>query len=95
MACNRDIFTFFLPLYIFLIGILGGGVHLGPLGTAATNMPIVLTPGHYDDGESDGLMIGREAEVHGENLSQCRFVHHKTHMLPGREPAPPQWEASD
>jgi hypothetical protein len=29
-------------LFVFLIGILGGGVQLGPLGTAATNRPIVL-----------------------------------------------------
>jgi hypothetical protein len=36
-----------------------------------------------------------ETEVLGENLPQCRFVHHKLHMLPGREPGPPQWEASD
>jgi hypothetical protein len=27
-----------------------------------------------------------ETEVLGENLPQCRFVHHKPHMLPGREP---------
>jgi hypothetical protein len=31
---------------------------LGPLGTAATNIPIVQTPGDYDDGEIGG-MIGR------------------------------------
>jgi hypothetical protein len=36
----------------------GGGVQLGPLGTAATNRPIVPVPGHYDDGEIGG-MIGR------------------------------------
>jgi hypothetical protein len=35
-----------------------------------------------------------ETEVLGENLPQCRFVHHKPHMLPGREPGPPRWEAS-
>jgi hypothetical protein len=29
-------------------------------------------------------MIGRETEVLGENLPQCRFVSHKPHMLPGR-----------
>jgi hypothetical protein len=37
----------------------------------------------------------RKPEVLGENLAQCRFVHHKTHMLPRREPWPPRWEASD
>jgi hypothetical protein len=31
---------------------------LGPLGTAATNRPIVPVPGDYDDGEIGG-MIGR------------------------------------
>jgi hypothetical protein len=31
---------------------------LDPLGTAATNRPIVPTPGDYDDGEIGG-MIGR------------------------------------
>jgi hypothetical protein len=42
----------------FLIGIVGGGVQLGPLGTAATNGPIVPASGDYDDGEIGG-MIGR------------------------------------
>jgi hypothetical protein len=32
---------------------------LGPLGTAATNMLTVPTPGDYDDGEIGGMMIGR------------------------------------
>jgi hypothetical protein len=43
---------------IFLIGIVGGGVQLGPLDTAATNRPIVPAPGDYD-GEISGMMIGR------------------------------------
>jgi hypothetical protein len=47
----------FLNKY-FLIGILGGGVQLDPLGTAATNRPTVPAPGDYDDGEIGG-MIGR------------------------------------
>jgi hypothetical protein len=50
------------PLYSFTIffvtGIVGGGVQLGPLGTAATNRPIVPAPGDYDDGEIGGI-IGR------------------------------------
>jgi hypothetical protein len=43
---------------IFLIGIVGGGVQLGPLGNAVTNRPIVPATGDYDDGEICG-MIGR------------------------------------
>jgi hypothetical protein len=35
----------------------GGGVQLGPLGTAANNGPIVPAPRVYDDGEI-GRMIG-------------------------------------
>jgi hypothetical protein len=40
----------------FLIGIVGGGVQLGPLSIAATNRPIVPTPGDYDDGEIGGMI---------------------------------------
>jgi hypothetical protein len=40
------------------------------------------------------LLVG-ETEVLGENLPQCRFVHHKPHMLPGREPGQPRLEARD
>jgi hypothetical protein len=32
--------------------------------------------------------LAGETEVLGENLLQCRFVHHKPHMLPVREPGP-------
>jgi hypothetical protein len=38
--------------------------------------------------------LAGETEVLGENLPQCRFVHHKPHMLLGREPEPPWSEAS-
>jgi hypothetical protein len=38
---------------MFLIGIVGGGVQLGPLGTAATNRP---APGDYDDEETGGMI---------------------------------------
>jgi hypothetical protein len=43
----------------FLIGIVGGAVQLGPLGTAATNRPTVPAPVDYDDGEIGGMMIDR------------------------------------
>jgi hypothetical protein len=36
----------------------GGGIQLGPLGTAAINRPIVPAPDDYDDGEIGG-MIGK------------------------------------
>jgi hypothetical protein len=34
----------------------GGGVQLGPLGTAATNRRIMPVPGDYDDGEIGGTI---------------------------------------
>jgi hypothetical protein len=43
---------------LFLIGIVGGGVQLCPLGTASTNTLIVPAPGDYDDREIGGV-IGR------------------------------------
>jgi hypothetical protein len=33
---------------------------MGPICTAATNRPIVPASGDYHDGESGGMMIGRE-----------------------------------
>jgi hypothetical protein len=79
---------------LFLIGIVGGGVQLGPPDTAATIRPIVPTPGDLVMEKLVEWLAG-ETEVLGENLPQCRIVHHKSHMLPGREPGPPRWEASD
>jgi hypothetical protein len=39
--------------------------------------------------------LAGETEVLGENLPQCRFVHHKTDMLPVREPGLLRWEANN
>jgi hypothetical protein len=37
-----------------------------------------------------------ETQFLPENLPQCCFVHHKSHMTYfGLEPKPPRWEASD
>jgi hypothetical protein len=36
--------------------------------------------------------LAGETEVLGENLPQCRFIHHKPHVMPGREPG---WEVSE
>jgi hypothetical protein len=45
----------------------GGGVQLGPLGSAATNGPIVPVPGDYDDGEIGG-MIGKGKPKYSEKI---------------------------
>jgi hypothetical protein len=73
-------------------------VRLSPLGTSATNWPIVPTPD--DDGDEcgavGGMRIGKGTEVLGENLPQWHFVHHKSHMSSlGLETKPPRWEAVD
>jgi hypothetical protein len=55
-SCNLYSFRriiFFLNWYI------GGGVQLGPLGTTATNRPIMPAPGDYDNGVIYGMMFGR------------------------------------
>jgi hypothetical protein len=57
----------------------GGGVQLGPLSTAATNMPIVPAPGEYDDGEIGVIVIGRG------NRSTLR----KPSLMPFRPPQTP------
>jgi hypothetical protein len=73
-----------------------GGVQLGPLGTAATNRPIVPAPGDYDDREMGGMMIGR-----GNRSTQTKpapvplYPPQTPHALPRCEPGPPRWGASN
>jgi hypothetical protein len=45
--------------HFFLIRLVWGGVQLGPLGTAATDWPVVPAPVAYDDGEFGGMKIVR------------------------------------
>jgi hypothetical protein len=74
----------------------GGGVQLGQLGTAATNRPIVPAPGDYDDGEIGGMMIGsgnRCTRRKPAPVPLCPPL--IPHALPGREPGPSRWEARD
>jgi hypothetical protein len=73
-----------------------GGVQLGPLGTTVTNRPIVPAPGDYDDGEIGGMMIGRGNRSTRRKRTSVPLCPPQTpHALTGREPGPPQWEASD
>jgi hypothetical protein len=65
----------------------GGGVQLGPLGTASTN-GLLCQPRVIMIMEKLVEWLAGETEVLAENLPQCRLVHGKPHMLPGREPGP-------
>jgi hypothetical protein len=75
---------------------MGGGVQLGTLGTAATNRPVVPASGDYDDAEICGMKIGRGNRSTRRKPAPVSLCQPQTpHALPGREPGPPQWEASD
>jgi hypothetical protein len=76
-------------LRVIFFGIVGGGVQLGPLGTAATNGLLCQPPVITMMEKLVEWWLAGETEVLGENLPQFRFVHHKPHMLfpdanPGR-----------
>jgi hypothetical protein len=74
----------------------GGGVQLGPLGTAATSRPILPAPGDYGDEEIGGMMIGKENRSTRREPAPVSLCPPQTpHALPGREPGSPWWEASD
>jgi hypothetical protein len=57
---------------------------MGPLGTSATEWPIVPAPGDYDLVE---WRLTGETEVFEENLPQRHFIHHKSRLPdPGSNP---------
>jgi hypothetical protein len=69
---------------------------LGPLGTAATNTPIVPTPGDNHDGEIGGMIIGRGNQSTRRKPAAVPLSPPQTpHDLPERKPRPPRLEASD
>jgi hypothetical protein len=74
----------------------GGGVQLGPVNTAATNRTMVPAPADYDDGEIGGKMIGKGSRSTRRKPAPCAALSTTNPTyLPGREPGPPRWEASD
>jgi hypothetical protein len=74
----------------------GGGVQLGPFGTAATNRPIVRAPGDYDDGEIGGMVIDKGNGSTWRKPAPVPLYPPQTqYALPRREPGPPRWETSD
>jgi hypothetical protein len=57
---------------------------LGPLGTAATNRPIVPTTGDYDEGEIGGMMIGRgNRSTRRKSAPVPPYSPQTPHALPG------------
>jgi hypothetical protein len=63
----------------------GGGIQLGPLGTATTIMPIVPAAGDYVDGEIGG-MIGRGNRTTSRKPAPVPLCPLQTHMLANSNP---------
>jgi hypothetical protein len=86
LRSNKQYYTVTLDwnTNVFLIGIGGSGVQLGPLGTAATNRPIVPGPVDYDDSECGG-MIRRGNQSTRRKPAPVPLCPPRTpHDLPGR-----------
>jgi hypothetical protein len=83
-------------LFIFFNSYSGGGVKMGPLGTAATNRRIVPAPVDYDDGEIGRMMIGRGNRSTRRKPAPVPLCPPQIpYALSGREPGSPRWGASD
>jgi hypothetical protein len=68
---------------------------LGSLGTAITNRPIVPAPGDNDDGEIGGMIGKGNRSTRRKPAPVPLCPPQIPHALPGREPGPLRWEASD
>jgi hypothetical protein len=67
-----------------------------PVGTAATNWPVVPAPGDYDDGEIGGMLIGRGIRSTRRKPAPVPLFPPQTPpALPGCDPGQQPWEASD
>jgi hypothetical protein len=68
---------------------------LGPLGTTATNAPIMPAPGDYDDGEIGGMMIGKgNGSTRRKPIPVPLCPPQTSHAVPRREPGPLRREVS-
>jgi hypothetical protein len=94
---SRDVFCVsYVVVVLFFNCIVGGRVQLGPLGIAATDRPIVPVPGDFDDAETGGMMTGRGNRSTRRKPAPVPLCPPQTpYALPGSEPGPPRWEASD
>jgi hypothetical protein len=68
---------------------------LGPLGTAAINMPIVQAQDDYDNGIICEIVGRGNRSIRRKPTPNAAVSTTKSHILPGRESRPPRWEASD
>jgi hypothetical protein len=69
---------------------------LGPLGTSATEWPIVPAPGDCDDGEFGGMKIGGGNRSTRRKPAPTPICPLQIPLArPGLELGPPRWEASD
>jgi hypothetical protein len=71
-------------------------VKLSPLGTSATEWPIVPAPGDCDDGEFDGMKIGRGNRSTGKKPAPVPLCPPQIPLArSGLEAEPPGWETND
>jgi hypothetical protein len=81
---------------ISLISIVGVESILGPLGTSATEWPIIPAPGECDDREFGGINFGWENRSTRRKPAPAPLCPPQIPLArTGLEPGPPQWVASD